>query len=83
MASGDIKVSILDCGAMTADLTWLLSMGTYLALAIGVGVLLGKLIEMPALRIRDRLFPAAAPAPAPVRVVTVREELKEPAYGYR
>ena len=24
MASGEIKVSILDCGAMTADLTWLL-----------------------------------------------------------
>ena len=24
MASGDIKVSILDCGAMSADLTWLL-----------------------------------------------------------
>jgi peptidoglycan/LPS O-acetylase OafA/YrhL len=30
----------------------------YLAMAIGIGVILGNLIEFPALAVRDRLFPS-------------------------
>ena len=41
---------------------WLAATGVYLVLSIGTGVLLAKIIEIPGLRIRDRLFPARAAA---------------------
>ncbi|MFO0809721.1 MAG: acyltransferase [Gemmataceae bacterium] len=37
---------------------WAVVMALYVVLATAVGVLLGKLIEWPALRARDRIFPA-------------------------
>jgi peptidoglycan/LPS O-acetylase OafA/YrhL len=37
---------------------WLLIMAAYVGLATAAGVLMGKLIERPALALRDRLFPS-------------------------
>jgi peptidoglycan/LPS O-acetylase OafA/YrhL len=56
--------------ALPGDAAWLLGMTFYLSLAVGVGVLLGKLIEMPALRLRESLFPAPAPSPVEPRPVS-------------
>jgi peptidoglycan/LPS O-acetylase OafA/YrhL len=46
--------------ASYAEARWLLAVAVYLGCAIGTGVVLGKLIEYPALALRDRLFPAYA-----------------------
>lgn len=40
------------------ELIWLTTMAAYLAAATLVGVLLGSLVEAPALALRDRLFPS-------------------------
>jgi peptidoglycan/LPS O-acetylase OafA/YrhL len=44
------------------ELQWIVSMGIYVALAVGAGVVLGRLVEAPALAVRDRLFPASSAA---------------------
>jgi peptidoglycan/LPS O-acetylase OafA/YrhL len=44
---------------LAPELAWGVSMGIYLLLAVGAGVVLGRLVEAPALALRDRLFPAA------------------------
>jgi peptidoglycan/LPS O-acetylase OafA/YrhL len=50
---------------------WLISTAVYLICAIGVGFALGKLIEFPALALRDRLFPSFVRAvAAPQKEVT-------------
>jgi peptidoglycan/LPS O-acetylase OafA/YrhL len=38
-------------------LRWSASMTIYVALAVAAGVVMGRLVERPALRLRDRLFP--------------------------
>jgi peptidoglycan/LPS O-acetylase OafA/YrhL len=48
------------------SLLWLAGMSAYIALAVLVGVVMAKLIELPGLALRDRLFPARAVAPASV-----------------
>ena len=55
--------------AIPADLRWPLVQAIYLVAAVTLGVLTGKLIEMPALTLRERLFPARpdrGPQPAPL-----------------
>lgn len=42
--------------------TWLIETIAYVAAAIGVGIAIGTLVEMPFLRLRDRLYPARATA---------------------
>ena len=49
-------------GRLPGDAAWLLGTLLYVALSIAVGVALGRLIEMRALALRDRLFPARAAA---------------------
>lgn len=39
-------------------LVWLTATVYYVLLAIGMGIFMGRLIEFPALRLRDRLFPS-------------------------
>jgi peptidoglycan/LPS O-acetylase OafA/YrhL len=41
------------------ELRWLVATAIYVSSAVVVGVVLGKLIEYPALAVRDRLFPSA------------------------
>jgi peptidoglycan/LPS O-acetylase OafA/YrhL len=41
---------------------WIVLTTTYLAVSLLTGIVLGKLIEKPALLLRDRLFPARAKA---------------------
>lgn len=43
-------------------LYWLLATGAYFACAIGAGAIMAKLIELPVIALRDRLFPARASA---------------------
>lgn len=42
------------------ELQWVVSMVIYVALAVIAGVVLGRLVEAPALALRDRLFPASS-----------------------
>ena len=44
-------------------LNWLILMAAHFALSIGAGIAAAKLIELPAIALRDRLFPARAAAP--------------------
>ena len=46
-------------------LPWHAQAVSYLVLSFGLGVLLARLIEVPALRLRDRLFPASPGSPSP------------------
>lgn len=46
------------------SLNWLLAMSAYMVTAIGVGIIMAKLIEMPALALRDRIFPPRSSSPA-------------------
>ncbi|MGA2232637.1 MAG: acyltransferase [Tepidisphaeraceae bacterium] len=45
------------------SILWPAEMAAYVALALAVGVIAAKLIEFPALTLRDRIFPARAAAP--------------------
>jgi peptidoglycan/LPS O-acetylase OafA/YrhL len=55
---------------MGVPVSWFLYANTYLFGSIALGILMAKVLEVPMLRLRDRLFPgqvravAAAPAPA-------------------
>lgn len=51
-----IDTGVLDGGSLTVR--WVVIMVLYLALAIFPAVLMARLVEMPALALRDRLFPA-------------------------
>jgi peptidoglycan/LPS O-acetylase OafA/YrhL len=44
-------------GDIPGWIRWLVGMTVYVALAIATGILLSRCIEMPALALRDRLFP--------------------------
>jgi peptidoglycan/LPS O-acetylase OafA/YrhL len=44
------------------SLYWLLATGAYFACAIGAGAIMARLIELPVIAARDRLFPARASA---------------------
>ena len=46
--------------ALPGWLLWALGMSLYVLLAVGTGVLMSRCIEMPALALRDRLFPRKA-----------------------
>jgi peptidoglycan/LPS O-acetylase OafA/YrhL len=46
------------------SLYWLLAMTSYFVTAIGAGVIMAKLIEMPVLALRDRIFPPRSSSPA-------------------
>jgi peptidoglycan/LPS O-acetylase OafA/YrhL len=50
-----IKAEIL--GGTNPSIRWAVLMSTYVAIAVGAGALFGRCIEMPALHLRDRLFP--------------------------
>jgi peptidoglycan/LPS O-acetylase OafA/YrhL len=43
---------------LPTELTWLLHTAAYVAAAVVSGIILGHLIETPALRLRDRIFPS-------------------------
>jgi peptidoglycan/LPS O-acetylase OafA/YrhL len=45
-------------------LRWLAFMAAYVGAAVLVGYVAGRLVEMPALALRDRLFPSRIPGPA-------------------
>lgn len=45
-----------------AESRWLIIMTIYVMLALGSGIALGKIVELPALRLRERLFPSRAHA---------------------
>jgi len=45
-----------------AELYWAAGMASYFVLAIAVGILMAKLIEVPVIHLRDRLLPARATA---------------------
>jgi peptidoglycan/LPS O-acetylase OafA/YrhL len=47
------------------SLPYLVGVGTYCGLSIGFGIVMAKLIEMPVLRLRDKLYPSRSnPLPA-------------------
>jgi peptidoglycan/LPS O-acetylase OafA/YrhL len=45
------------------SMNWALSTGAYLGVTIATGIIMSKLIEMPVLALRDRLFPGRIPIP--------------------
>lgn len=45
---------------------WWLAVLVYLVISVGVGTLLGKLVEIPFLNIRDKYFPSRSPADTPL-----------------
>jgi peptidoglycan/LPS O-acetylase OafA/YrhL len=49
-------------GDLPHTVRWLVATGVYFAAAIGVGVILSKVIEYPVLALRNRLFPGRADA---------------------
>ena len=56
---------VLDHGLLAGlppSLRWVAAMGLFVRLAVGAGAVLGVLIERPALRLRERLFPARSTA---------------------
>ena len=60
------------------SLFWLLAMTSYFVAAIGAGIIMAKLIELPALALRDRLFPPRSSSPAtPTPEVTQPSKTKE------
>lgn len=54
-------------------------MAMYLAVAVAVGLLMGRLIERPALAVRDRLFPARASVPPVAAPAAEPEPAERPA----
>jgi len=61
------------------SLFWLLSMTSYFLVAIVAGIIMAKLIEMPALAVRDRIFPPKSSSPAtPTPEKLQPSETKEP-----
>lgn len=48
--------------SLEASTFWLVTFLIYLATSIGVGVLIGEILEGPLLKVRDRIFPAKAQA---------------------
>lgn len=50
-------------------LLWLLGSTVYLLMAVVAGVLAAKMVEIPALAVRDRLFPPRIAGPSAFRVV--------------
>jgi peptidoglycan/LPS O-acetylase OafA/YrhL len=53
------------------ELGWSIAMGLFVGLACLVGAVLGRLVEIPALTLRNRLFPARADAIASMPKTTV------------
>lgn len=47
-------------GGLPAEIRWFAAMGVYVIAASAVGLVMGFLIERPALRLRERLFPSRA-----------------------
>lgn len=68
---------------LPATVRWPLLMSLYMAIAIGVGIFLAKLVETPTLRMRDRRMPARSDALGMIRSedaspVTREEEIASP-----
>lgn len=57
--------AFLAAGAMPPELIWLATMLVYVAVAAGTGVAMSRLIELPALALRERHFGGKAPQPTP------------------
>jgi peptidoglycan/LPS O-acetylase OafA/YrhL len=57
--------------AIPPELGWSIAMGLFVGLACLVGAVLGRLVEIPALTLRNRLFPARADAIASMPKTTV------------
>ena len=51
-------------GPEAMALRWACGMSAFLVLSVVIGVVMGRLVERPALAMRDRLFPAPADGPA-------------------
>jgi peptidoglycan/LPS O-acetylase OafA/YrhL len=56
------------------SLFWLLSMSSYFGVAILAGVVMAKLVEMPVLAVRDRVFPPKSSSPATPDLAASRGE---------
>lgn len=54
------------------ELSWLLQLAAYVVASVLSGVVMGRLIEQPALRLRDRFFPDQRRVAAPAEVPTSR-----------
>jgi peptidoglycan/LPS O-acetylase OafA/YrhL len=52
-------------GSLPAEIRWLAAMFVYVVVAFAVGLVMALLIERPALKLRERLFPPRARASAP------------------
>jgi peptidoglycan/LPS O-acetylase OafA/YrhL len=61
-------------GSLRPELRWCLGMLLFVSLASVVGATLGNLIEMPALALRNRLFPGRADALARATVLSAARE---------
>ena len=66
--AGRLPATVLAGSAALAFLRpeakWVVVMGVYVLLGLGAGIIMGKAIELPALRLRERLFPATPQAAA-------------------
>jgi peptidoglycan/LPS O-acetylase OafA/YrhL len=68
-------------GPEAMALRWACGMSAFLVLSVVLGVVMGRLVERPALAMRDRLFPARADGPAAARPHTFRPHVSSVGTG--
>jgi peptidoglycan/LPS O-acetylase OafA/YrhL len=60
LAPGAKAITIMQSASLNPLLTWVIALTVQLAIGIAVGVIMTKVVELPMLRVREKLFPPTA-----------------------